>query len=352
MRQGLLIASCVASLALSPTAQGQTAQAVFFDGGSKITATTDPYFTPAAGSHYGMIEFLYSSIGQINWGYVEIYEAEFKSDNYVGSIQIQLNDSTEEHGDCPYFVWWINNIGPLEDSAYAGQWEAEKCDIAPDPTLYNSGRKMSLQIWMASDTGLTDWLYAVAKDVLPQDGQWYDVQIYYSTGSYGDPPRIRYIVIPIGNPGGGTLADADRIDSSWFYEGAPTGWDVQLKNMIWQVGCQSADSSYADTCYTGALARIFHYPSDQPVIPYGTQISVFITSTGYASNLGIDCSGPFGFPPEVCLEGNDLTFNTNLADIASGGPVQTYTSEGLQNSSNPNYNFLGQGLTTHWNDPF
>src|SRR5215831_15718236 len=240
--KGGALAAAFCGVLLSST-NTMAARAVFFDGASNDNSQTDPYFHPLVdpmtgetGARFFMMSFWYNSDGQINSGYVSPWEVMFPDNQYQASIQVNFDDArTDPWGDvldaavgidCPRWYWKIQNNDPTMD--WDG-WYAEHCDQRPDPSLYNSGAPMALDISVAnsSDEFSGSWVTMRADDVLPQDGKWYNVQVYVSTGTLQYAPWVAYIVTPRGGPSG-TLTTFPNVDSSYFYQAIPDGFSIPL----------------------------------------------------------------------------------------------------------------------------
>jgi hypothetical protein len=190
------------------------------------------------------------------------------------------------------------------------------------------------------------------------DGRQYDVTIFWGTGRGGIGSPFAKITVSQRGGATGTTSDPDYIDASYNYNGGD-GFDVPFHNVFWQLGCDTTDTNYVDTCWTGLTAEFWlDTADDETVLDFGslTNFGSLNTFMGFFLSSSGDNSAPYlgaygqqltGIPPMAYHTGDDTTFLTNAADVGYGLTVpQTYVSLGwAQNGTvNPNFNFLGAGI--------
>lgn len=364
------IAICALSVLTSPALCD-----VFFDGATNIEATQNPYFSPEVdpatgetGARYGIIGLQIQALGQKNDGYITPFVIMFPQDDYSSSIRVRLNESQYDgsYPDgpgwwCPELSWRINTGNGWADDGslnYAQQkeWDSD-CAMRPDPSLYNSGVKMGLEVSLQDDTNnnvsatnsTAHWMVAQEDNFVPMDGGKYFVMIFYSTGTLWNPPWIKFFLIPYGW-WSGTVITPTYVDSSYYYMGIPDGFSVPMTNMLYQLGCETVDTAWVDSCYSGILGTFYFHPDvyESEVIPYNARLADFITYDGKSVDYKIGCTAPLSYPPMLCNQGGLPDYLTNSADIAAGLTTpQLYTVNGwtFPFYLNPSYGeFLGGNL--------
>jgi hypothetical protein len=369
MRKSTLATLLVSSILSTPAL---AVNGISLDGASMMLSYQDPHAIPVGvptDARYGGVNFRFSSIGQVNDGWVQYFTTMYPSNQYDGPFKIRFTD-TSFHNDncaavpgahlrcdnvCVYLTWDIehamgNNDDGSLDLYQLQQYHEARCDLRPDPHLFQSGDKMGIELLLSSLDG--GWLDAQWYEVAPMDGGQYDVTIFWGTGRAGIGSPVAKLVVSKRGGETGTLSDPDYLDASYNYNGGD-GFDVPLNNLFWQLGCDTTDTNYVDTCGTFLTAEFWlDTADDEAVLDFGS----LNTFTGFFLSSSGDNSAPYlgaygqqltGIPPMSYHTGDDTTFLTNAADVGYGLTVpQTYVSLGwAQNGiSNPNYNFLGAGI--------
>ncbi len=360
MRKALIAALLGSSILTTPAL---AVHGVSWDGASMMTAYNDPYAIPIGvptDVRYGSVNFRFSSVGQVNNGWVQYFTTMYPSDQYDGPFKIRFlpasyyNDDIGPGTECVNLSWDIDNLmgnnadGSL-DSGQLQQWQDQHCSDRPDPHLFSSGAKMGLELRLDSVDG--GWLVAQWYQVSPMDGGQYNATMFWGTGDAIGPPFAKLVVSKRGGPVA-TLGDPDYIDASYNYVDPNDGFDVQFSNVFWQMGCDTTDTSYVDTCWTGLTAEFWLDPTTDEgfldVSPLSTFMGNFVSNIdNSATFLGTFGQFPTLVPPLIYDTGDDTTFVINAADVGYGLTTpqtsisQSWSQDGY---SNPNFNFLGAGM--------
>jgi len=127
------------------------ARQVYLDGATYGINFQDPYNIPPFGGtpFFRRSFWLGPNGGQVNDGYVTIWQLQYPQAQTESAFEVRLENSTARQGyDCPYLSYLMGIYG---QAFFQNEWNAKNCDNKPDNRLYNSGMKMGVTVIVTSD---------------------------------------------------------------------------------------------------------------------------------------------------------------------------------------------------------